>query len=347
MSIAYVSVAGERRVLVLELHDDTGALVTIESVEVPGPDTDAPISMPLAVSPDRRFLYAAIRTPPYPVSSFAIDPLTGQLAHRGISELPDAMAYIVTDRTGHFLLSASYTGSMLAVNAIDVGGGITAAPVQVILAAPRAHCILPDAHNRFVYAAILGANAILYRSFDSATGKLSPAASQGMQAKVAAPRHIVLHPNSRWLYAINELDATIDYLGVDAQTGALEPKQTVRLLPGGFVGRPSAADLHITPDGRFLYGSERTTSVLVGFAVDPTNGMLTAAASASTEPSPRGFNIDPRGRFLLCAGQGSGRVSVYAIEAANGHLDRIGTCPVGRNPNWIEIIDLPRIADSE
>src|SRR5262249_37787511 len=118
-------------------------------------------------------------------------------------------------------------------------------------------------------------------------------------------------------------------------------RQTEALLPSGFAGKPSAADLHFTPDGRFLYGSERTSNTLVGFAVDAASGRLTPIGSTPTETAPRGFRIDPSGRYLLAVGQTSNRMSVYAIDGGSGRLAKLADYPMGSNPNWVEIIQLP------
>ena len=103
----------------------------------------------------------------------------------------------------------------------------------------------------------------------------------------------------------------------------------------------SAADLHITPDGKFLYGSERTTSTLAGFQVDPAKGTLTPIGSVPTEKQPRGFGIDPAGRYLLAVGQLSHGLSSYSIDPTSGKLMKLKEYPMGKNPNWVEILDLP------
>ena len=97
----------------------------------------------------------------------------------------------------------------------------------------------------------------------------------------------------------------------------------------------------MTPDGRFLYASERQTSTLIGFRIDTTNGFLAPIGRWTTETTPRGFAIDPRGRFLLAAGLDSNWLSVHAIDPEDGSLTPRGRYPVGAMPNWVEIIDLP------
>jgi len=157
----------------------------------------------------------------------------------------------------------------------------------------------------------------------------------------AGPRHFVFHANGKLVYVLGELDASVYVFDYDAATGQLKERQAVSALPPGFQGKPWAADLHITPDGKFLYGSERTSSTLAGFKVDPANGTLSSVGSVPTEKQPRGFSIDPSGRYLLVVGQLSHGMSSYRIDAESGKLTKLKEYPMGKNPNWIEIVDLP------
>jgi len=99
--------------------------------------------------------------------------------------------------------------------------------------------------------------------------------------------------------------------------------------------------INITPDGKFLYGSERTSSTLAGFKVDPAHGTLSPIGSVPTEKQPRGFNIDASGRYLLAVGQLSHGMSSYKIDADSGKLTKLKEYPMGKNPNWVEIVDIP------
>ena len=118
-----------------------------------------------------------------------------------------------------------------------------------------------------------------------------------------------------------------------------KPESSAKACP--LCGKPSAADLHITPNGKFLYGSERTSSTLAGFRVNPSDGTLTAIGSVPTEKQPRGFNIDPTGRYLLAVGQLSHALSTYRIDPESGKLTKLKEYPMGQNPNWVEILDFP------
>jgi 6-phosphogluconolactonase len=337
----YVSNAGSKEIFVFAMDRDSGDLTLLEQVAVPGTDQPSPTSIPMAVSPDRRFLYAALRSAPFPVSSFAIDAKSGKLTHLGAAPLADSMAYVVTDRSGRFLLSASYPGAKLAINPIDGSGGVGGHATQVLPTQPKAHCVVVDASNRYVYCTNLGGDVVMQLRFDAAAGTVSPNTPAAISTKPnAGPRHLAFHPNGRFLYLLNETDATLGAYAVDPATGTLSELQTVPTLPPDFTGKPSAADLHVTPDGRFIYASERTTSMIKGYRLDPERGTFSRCGRWPTETTPRGFAIDPRGRFLIAAGLSSNAVTVSAIDQENGALAPVRQHRVGAMPNWVEIVDL-------
>ena len=340
-TIVYVSNAGDKEIGVFVMDRASGALAAIERVPVPGTDKPSPTSVPLAVSPDHRFLYAALRSEPYPVSSFAIDQASGRLTHLGYAPLADSMAYIVTDRSGRYLLSASYPGAKLAINPIDAAGLVSERPTQVLATEPKAHCVVVDRSNRWAYCTNLGGDVIMQLCFDPATGTLSPNAPATIATKAGAgPRHLAFHPTGRFLYLLNETDATLGAYAIDPASGALTELRTVPTLPPEFTGKPSAADLHVTPDGRFIYSSERATSTIKGFRIDPERGTFSRCGRWPTETTPRGFAIDPRGRFLLAVGLSSNAMTVSAIDPDSGALADVAQYPMGHMPNWVEIVDL-------
>jgi 6-phosphogluconolactonase len=340
-TVVYVSNAGSKEIYVLAMNRDSGELTVIDKIPVPGTDKPSPSSMPMAVTPDHRFLYAALRSDTFPASSFALDRATGRLTHLGTTPLADSMAYIVTDRTGRYLLSASYPGNKLTINPIGDNGLIQEKTTQIIPDRPKAHCILVDAANKNVYATSLGADLVMSFKFDPGSGTLSPNGRGGIHTKTGAgPRHLALHPNGRFLYLITETTDTIGGYAIDPATGTLTELQFVNALPSDFKEQPAAADLHVTPDGRFLYGSERKTSTLAGYRIDPDKGTLSPIGHFPTEKTPRGFAIDPRSRFLLSVGLDSNAMTVYRIDPQSGALAVAKQYPMGQQPNWIEIVDL-------
>jgi 6-phosphogluconolactonase len=319
----------------------TGALDLIEKTPVPGAEKPSPASLPMATSPDKQFLYAQLRSEPYPVSAFAIDKTTGKLTHLAATPLVDQMAYINTDRTGKFLLCASYVGAKLAIYPINAQHVVEPKAVQVVDTKPKTHCVVIDSGNKHVYLPVLGGDVVMEFNFDPATGMVSPDGPGQVATKPdAGPRHFTIHPNKRWGYLITETTATIGAYAIDPADGTLS--EIAFVDTGDYNGKDSAAasDIHATPDGKFLYGAVRSTSMLHGYKIDPDKGTLTAIGKWPTEKTPRGFNIDPRGKFLLAVGMDSASMTVYAIDRASGALNPLQQYPMGTQPNWIEIVDL-------
>lgn len=339
-TFVYVSHAESNDVHVFRLDRESGDLTLVEKVPIAGIEK-AGNSTPMALSPDRRFLYVGMRGEPKVAAGFAIEPGTGKLTHVASGPLSDSMAYIAVDRTGRFLLGASYPGHKVTVNPIGPPG--TVQPVrQTLPDHPNAHAIVPDAANRHVLVPTLGNDKVNVFAFDASTGALKPASPPAVQVQAkAGPRHFRFHPGGKLVYVLGELDGAVYVFDYDAGAGRLVEKQRVSALPPDFQGKPAAADIHITPDGRFLYASERTSSTLAAFKIDAATGSLTALGSVPTEKQPRGFGIDPSGRYLLAVGQLSHAMSSYAIDPASGKLTKLREYPMGRNPNWIEFADLP------
>lgn len=332
----YVSNADSQDLSVLELDRSAGTLKPVETVPLAG------MAMPMAVSPDKRVLYVALRSQPFRVVSLAIDPASGKLRKLGEAPLADSMANIDTDATGRWLFAASYPGHKITVNSIGKDGAVGAVQ-QLIPTAPHAHAIHADAANRHVFATSLGGDNLSAWRFDAETGRLTahePALTTVVPEK-SGPRHFVWDRAQRHMYVLNELDAAVHVMAYDAARGTLRSVQRTTALPAGFAGKPWAADLHLSPDGRTLYASERTSSTISSFRVDAATGQLQPLGQVPTEKSPRGFAVDSSGRFLIAAGQESHSLSLHPIDAATGIPGAPTRVPAGKNPNWVEIVDFP------
>jgi 6-phosphogluconolactonase len=339
-SLVYVGNADSQDISIFRLAS-SGALTPVDSVAVQRPAQPGR-SMVIAVSPNRKFLYAGyLRDPSYAVTTYAIDQKSGKLAAVGTTQLADTLAYLATDHTGRFLLGASYGGNKVLVNAIGANG-IVGDTVQIVATLPFAHCILPDPSNRFVFHTSLGGDVIYQQRFDAKTGMLTPndPPTVSVTAK-AGPRFLTFSPNGKFLYAVSELDGSIHVFPYDAATGTLNKEtQVATALPTGFDGKPWAADIHVTPDGRLLYTSERTSSTLGAFHVDAKTGALTPIGSTPTVKQPRAIAIDPSGSFLLASSQVTASMASYAIDRVSGKLTLLKEYPVGTNPTWVEIVHL-------
>jgi 6-phosphogluconolactonase len=328
----------------------------------PGPRVKAEkLVMPMAVAPDKRFLVAAVRSKPYQAYTYGIDPSSGALKLVGTGPLAESFPYIALDRRGRFLLGASYGAHLVGVSPVGADGRV-GEPLQVVPTARNAHSIRADNTNRFVFVPHLGTDQVFQFLFDETSGKLTANTPPVLQMKPnTGPRHIVVSGDNRFAYLLNELTGTVTTLALDAATGLLKELDSVPVLPPdtklvagmprGAVGTPGAnqaprntendiwaADLHLTPNGRFLYASERTTSTLGAFRVDAGTGKLTFVGSTPTEKQPRGFAIDPSGRFVVVSGELSDTVSSYAIDAESGALKAVGRYPTGKGANWVEIV---------
>jgi 6-phosphogluconolactonase len=337
----YVSNAGSKEIFVLAMNRQTGELSLLEKAPVPGTDKPSPSSLPMALAPNKRFIYAQLRSPPYPVSSFSIDPNSARLTHLDVTPLVDQMAYLNVDRTGKHLLAASYVGAKVASYPIDALYIVEDKASQIIDTKPKTHCVYIDATNKYVYVPVLGADEVLQFKFDPAKGTLTPNDPPSIATKAGAgPRHFTIHPNGRWGYLITETTATIGTYAIDKDKGTLTEVAYVDTGDYNHKDSAFASDIHVTPDGKFLYGAVRTTSTLHGYKIDPEKGTLTAIGKWPTEKTPRGFNIDPRGRYLLSVGLDSNGMTVHAIDPNTGELKPAHQYPMGTQPNWVEIVDL-------
>ncbi len=328
----------------------------------PGPRFKAAkLVMPMAVSPDKRFLIAAVRSKPFQAYTYGIDKSSGALGLVGTGPLAESYPYIALDRSGRFLLGASYGANQVGVNPVGADGRV-GEPIQVVPTARNAHSIRTDNTNRFVFVPHLGTDQVFQFLLDEKSGRLSANTPPVLQLKQGTgPRHLIVSPDNRFVYLLNELTGMVTTLALDPAAGTLKEIDSVSALPPdtklgpgvprGAVGTPGAnqaprntdndiwaSDLHLTPNGRLLYAAERTSSTLGAFRVDTGSGKLTYLGSTPTEKQPRGFAIDPTGRFVVVSGEQSDRIASYAIDAETGALKPVGRYPTGKGSNWVEIV---------
>src|SRR6201993_2254488 len=225
--------------------------------------------MPMVVSPDKRFLIAAVRSKPFHAYSYSIDKSSGALNLVGTGTLAESYPYIALDRSGRFLLGASYGANQVGVNPVGADGRV-GEPLQVIPTARNAHSIRIDNTNRFVFVPHLGTDQVFQFVFDDKAGRLTANTPPVLQLKQGTgPRHIIVSADNRFVYLLSELVGTVTTLALDAQTGTLKEVVSVSVLsadtklglalPRGPVGVPGqaprdtgndiwASDLHLTPN---------------------------------------------------------------------------------------------------
>lgn len=289
---------------------------------------------PLHISPDGQILYAGMREE-NGVAALAIDARNGRLTLLGHVAVPGPATYVSCDQARRVLFSASWGGNSLSCCLLDAQG--VPQPVnQVENGLPHAHAALMDASSRWLLVPMLGADAIrIYRLEEDS--RVALRATQSCRPG-SGPRHLVFSPDNFHVHCLNELDGSIDLFDFDAGSGQLTLQQTVSMLPPGFEGKPWAAELRLSPDGRFLYATDRTSSVIAAFAIDPQSGQMKLTGHFPTETRPRGMGIDASGRWLIAAGQLSDHLTVYALDPVSGGLAARHRQPTGQDPICVEII---------
>jgi len=297
----------------------------------------------LALHPERRFLYAVNEVrefsgkPSGAVSAFAIDRGTGNLTFLNQqASVGSGPCHLTVDRTGRFLFVANYGSGSVCVLPIDAQGRLGEATDFIQhqgssvnprrQAGPHAHSITLDPANRYAFAADLGLDKVLIYRLDLERGKLIPNDQPWVQVKAGAgPRHFAFHPTGRYAYLITELANTVIVFAYDSARGSLREIQTVPTLPEGFQGTSYAADLHLSPSGRFLFGSNRGHDSIAVFSIDEDTELLAPVCHEPTRgKTPRGFALDRTGRFLLAANQDSNTVVTFRVDPQTGRLAPTG-----------------------
>jgi 6-phosphogluconolactonase len=292
----------------------------------------------LAIHPSKKLLYSANEVGNYDgkpagaVSAFAIQADGSLLPINTQSSVGSGPCHIIIDRTGRNALVANYGSGSIAVLPVKDDGSLAPASSFVQHAGsgpdkdrqegPHAHSTTLSPDERFAYAADLGLDKLMTYRFDASKGVIE--ANVPAFATVpagAGPRHFTFHPNGRWAYVINELDNTVVAYDYIDGTGALSIKQTIGTLPAGWKGTSYCADIHISNNGRFLYGSNRGQDSIVIFAIDRTSGQLALVGHQGKDVVwPRNFAIDPAGKFMYVANQNSDSVIAFAMNASTGAL---------------------------
>jgi len=297
----------------------------------------------LTLAPSRRYLYAVNEVDDFAgrksgaVSAFAVDQKTGDL--RLLNQQASLGAnpcYVDVDASGKFVLIANYTGGNVTVLPIQRDGSLGestdtkqyqgSSVNRERQEGPHAHCIRLDPTNRFAYSCDLGTDKIMIFRFDVRSGKLLPGEPPWVQVKPGAgPRHLAFDHTGRHVFALNEMHSTITAFARDSEKGTLRELQTITTLPKAFAGANTGADVHVSPNGQFLFCSNRGHDSIAIFKIDPRNGPLTAIGHEPTRGlTPRNFAVDPTGAFLLVANQKSDNIVVFRLDQRTGRLSATG-----------------------
>ncbi len=292
----------------------------------------------MAVSPDNKFLYSIEApgkfggTQDEQVVAFEIVDRDGELKLiNRQSSRGTASCYLDVDKSGKSVVVANYlTGSVASYLRRDDGS--LSPPVSFFQhsgssvkidrqASPHAHCCVISPNGRFVFVADLGIDRVLCYQLNASNGSLTP----NRQAFVrtlpgAGPRHLTFHPNGRHMYVINELDNSITWFDYQPDTGFLIERQTIPTLPSDFQGKSACADVKITPDGRFLYGTNRGHDSLAAYKISDNGSLELIAIESSLGKGPQNLAITPSGDLVLCANMPGNNVVVFRVDQRSGRL---------------------------
>jgi 6-phosphogluconolactonase len=335
--IGYISVRRDNRVAIFTMDPATGKVAWRQQVPVEGgPD-------PLALDPQRRFLYVACRDRQQ-LSSYRIDPATGALSLISTVPLQGEPIQIVTDRTGRYLLSVHFYQSTIGVHAIDDHGVIAATPIEWRVTSYGCHGIEVDPSNRFVFVPHVarsgGPNAVAQFRFDEKTGRLTWNAPAFLPlTNNEGPRHLLVHPTLNMAYSADEQGASATAYRLDPSSGLLTKLHSVSTVPADYKVKSVAtcSEVLIHPNGKLLFVVTREHESIASFIIDQATGRLSAADRVATEPGVRPLCIDPGGRFMAAAGSGgtAGRLATYEINPATGAMKTLETYAAGNGPMWI------------
>ena len=243
--------------------------------------------------------------------------------------------HLETDTEGRVLILASYGGGEVTAFPLKADGRIGArtskatqtgkpGPHRPNQDKPHPHSITISPDGRFVYVCDLGLDKIFIYRLDVAAATFTTAAETSTAAG-AGPRHAKFTPDGKFLYVINELNSTVTPYACDPTSGALAPRQTVSTLPAGFTGTNSCAEIRLSPDDRFVYGSNRGHDSIAVFSRNQTDGTLTLVEIVpSGGKHPRNFNLTPDSRWLVCANRDSNNLVSFRVDAATGRLTPSG-----------------------
>ncbi len=310
--------------------------------------SDKSNSVFVAFSPDKKHLYSLAEVSgkgghkSEAIETYAVNPATGQLSIVGERVVDGSEAcHISVDPSGKCVLTANYGGPYVEVFPIlpDSTVGPRSCVVQHSGSGPdhsrqlsaHPHSINVDPSGRFAIVADLGLDKVFVYALDAQMGTLSP--NDPPFARVApgaGPRHFAFHPDGKHAFVINEMAATVTAFTWDGAKGVLSPYQTLPILRSDYRGSTNtAAEVVVSKDGRFVYGSNRGDDSLVVLRFDaPTGALSFVQRMGDGVKVPRNYAIDPSGKWLVCANLTANTATVYRIDADTGSLALTGTVAV-------------------
>lgn len=246
--------------------------------------------------------------------------------------------HVAVDREGRYAFAANYGGGTVAMLPFLGDGSLDPASDDEAAGA-NAHAVVVDRTGRWLLVPAKGDDTVVVFAIDADAGTITRHGSHDT-ARGAGPRHLVLDDASTHAYLVNELDSTVDVLTFDPIAGALAHVQTLSTLPASFSGSNSTAEILLSPDGRFVYASNRGHDSIAVFEVQGDGRLLARGRAMLEARTPRSMAIDASGAFLI-AGALESDVLVRFRIGADGALTRLGTTPTSSRPFYVGIFEIP------
>jgi len=314
-------------IYVYKFNSETGDFSFVSSAKADNPSF-------LTFSPNEEFVYAVNENgnDKGSIAAYSFDKKTGQLSFLNKqSSGGDHPCYVNIDKSGKWVVTGNYSGGSLAVLQAMPDGKLLP-PAQVInheggsinkqrQEKPHVHSTIFSPDDKFLFVPDLGMDKIMIYPFDKNSGKLDPAASSFAQIEPGAgPRHFTFDPSGNYAYLMEEMSGNVDVFSYDKK-GKLTNIQTISATPPDYKGPIGSADIHVSPDGKFLYASNRGESNTLAIFSIGNNGKLNLVGHQSTlGKTPRNFNFDPSGNFLLVANQNGNNVVIFKRDKQTGTL---------------------------
>src|SRR5690606_7243926 len=268
------------------------------------------------------------------VNSFSFNPSTGALSWIGsVTSAGDHPCYVSVTSDQTVVFVGNYSSGTLSAVRVSPNGTLDP-NIQTIQhegssvntsrqEKPHVHAVVLSPDGRFLMVPDLGTDKVHIYAINTSSDKPLEAAGAAAVTPGGGPRHLTFHPNGKYAYLIRELDAAVTVF--DYKDGKLKEKQSITLLDPAFQGKVGAADIHVSPDGKFLYGSNRGEANEITIYSIGKDGKLTYVGRQSTlGRTPRNFAIDPTGNFLLAANQDTNDIVIFRRDRKSGLLQDTG-----------------------
>ncbi len=291
----------------------------------------------ISIAPSKKVLYSSVNREGAAkgqdggLSAYSLNPCTGEIELINTVASPTvAPSHVQVDRIGSTVFGANYHNGFVATFPVRADGGLAemsdlrqhsgTGPNTDRQEASHPHSVFTSPDNRFALVCDLGTDKIHTYALDIQKGILVDSGF-ATAAPGAGPRHLAFHPSGRFVYVLNEMASTVGVYQYESATGVLTEIQILDTLPNDYDGIRWAAEILVSPDGRFVYSSNRGHESISIFSVDPTTGQLTLIGHEPTRGiQPRNFGIEPTGRWLIAANMDSDTCELFRIDRQTGTL---------------------------